>query len=397
MSRIAVRLVVVLLLTVAVVASIVAIQKMLPTKQRYPIAQVDPPLAPETPAPVVAAATAQARNAILFIADGMGSAHIEAARLTSAGWSGRLDMQKLPVRGSVTTRSANDVVTDSAAAATAIATGFKTDNGRIAVDPQGRKLRTILEAAESAGFVTGLVTTFDASDATPAAFGAHASSRDDRDSIASQLAAANIEIVMGSSAKHFIPVSRWGGRRTDGVDLLAEAEASGTVVARDLRSLRAANSLPVIGVFDENERPPLPDLVHESIRLFEASGRRFFLMVESEEVDSAAHDHDLGRTLSAVREFDQAVKVAAEWARRDGTTVIVVTSDHDTAGMQMIPSDSPKLLQVIWSTTEHTAQDVPLYAFGPGSESFAGFLDNTVIAPALARLLGIESELRRAP
>jgi alkaline phosphatase len=148
----------------------------------------------------------------------------------------------------------------------------------------------------------------------------------------------------------------------------------------------------LIGIFDENERPPLADLALDSLRLLEQTEQRFFLLLESEETDSATHDNDLGRTLSAVREVDQAVKVAVEWARNDGATIVVVTADHDTGGMQFIPSDSPKLIQVLWPTTHHTAQDVRLYAFGPGAEALGGFLDNTDIAPILVRLLGIGSE-----
>jgi len=391
MSRIAIRVLLALVVVAAIASSIIGILKKIPPKQRYPIAQVDAPLADEAPKRTIDAPVGIARNAILIIGDGMGPTAIEAARLASVGESGKLELQKLPVRGSVTTRSADSLVTDSAAAATAIATGVRTNEHMVALDPTGRKLRTILEAAEASGFVTGLVTTTDVSDATPAAFATHAKDRYDRDDIASQLITANVEILMGSNAKHFVPLTQWGGHRTDGRDLLAEAASSGTVVARNLQALRAASRLPLVAIFDESERPPLPDLALESLRLFEASGERFFLMIESEETDNATHDQDLGRTLTAVRELDQAVKVAVEWAKRDGSTVVIVTSDHDTGGLSIIPSDSPKLMHVIWATRSHTALDVELHAMGPGAEAFGGYIDNTDIAPALARVLGIES------
>lgn len=393
MSRIPVRLILALLFAAAVAATVVTFQKKLPKTQRYPIAQVDAPLADAPERRTIDAPAGVARNAILIIGDGMGTSIIEAARLTSTGENGLLEMQKLPARAMVTTRSANDIVTDSAAAATAIATGVKTNNRMVSIDPAGNRLRTILEAAETAGILTGLVTTTDASDATPAAFGAHVASRyEERPEIASQLVAADIEILMGSDVKHFAPLSA-GGRRSDGRNLLTEASSSGTTVVRDLPGLRATRSMPLIGIFEENDRPPLPDLALESLRLLQASGERFFLMIESEATDSAAHDKDLGRTLSAVRELDQAVTVAMEFARRDGSTIVIVTADHDTGGLTIVPSDSPKLLQVVWPTSAHTAEDVALYAFGPGTEAFAGSLDNTDITPILARLLGIEAEL----
>lgn len=394
MSKIAVRVLVTLLAIIAIASSVIAVLKMIPSKQRYPIASSDMQVSTTEISEPSDPPVEVARNVILILADGMGPSYVEAARLTSVGRNSQLEMQKLPVRGMVSTRSADDLVTDSAAAATAIATGVKTNNGSIAVDPEGKPLRTILEAAESAGFVTGLVTTTDVSDATPAAFAAHAESRRERDEIASQLVASGVEILMGSNAKHFVPVSHWGGRRTDGTDLLEKARADGTTVARKLGELRAAASLPVIAIFEENDRPPLPDLALESLRLLDTSDRRFFLMIESEQVDSAAHDNDLGRTLSAVREIDQTVKRVVDWAKEDGSTIVVVTADHDTGGMQFIPSDSSKYIHVIWPTSKHTAQDVNLYAFGPGVEAFDRFIDNTDIAPILARLLGIEFQAR---
>jgi alkaline phosphatase len=394
MSKIFTRLLLTLVVIAIVAAAVIRVMKMIPPHQRYPIAGADISLVPSAPQ-LDGVPEGVARNVILILGDGMGTSAIEAARLTSVGPSGRLEMQKLPVKGMVSTRSADSLVTDSAAAATAIATGVKTNIGMLGVDPEGKPLRTILEAAKASGFVTGVVTTFDASDATPAAFVAHSRSRRDRPEIAAQIVRAGIDIVMGSGVKHFAPVSLDGGRRGDGIDLLAEATSSGATVVRDLKALREAARLPVLGLFGEKSaRPPLPDLAHESLRLVEAAGKRFFLVIESEETDSAAHDNDLGRTLSAVREVDQTVRTVVDWARRDGATLVIVTADHDTGGLQIIPSESPKLLQVVWSTRRHTAQDVALYAFGPGAESFAGHFDNTDLAPIMARLLGIESAMR---
>ena len=113
------------------------------------------------------------RRIIVLIGDGMGPVHVETMRIVAEPFH----LARIPHRGNVATRSADNGVTDSAAAATAIATGFKTNNRMVSVDPNGRRLPTVLEQAASQGLATGVVTTTSFFDATPAAFTAHARSR----------------------------------------------------------------------------------------------------------------------------------------------------------------------------------------------------------------------------
>ena len=151
---------------------------------------------------------ASARNAIVLIGDGMGAAHRFAGQLLLAGRGGRLTMDRLPIVGQMATLSADpeSFVTDSAAAATAIATGVKTVNGAVSIDPDGRPRTTLLELAKRAGKATGLVTTCQVTDATPAAFGAHVVHRSDQSEVARQyLHQSGVDVVLGGGAAWWLP------------------------------------------------------------------------------------------------------------------------------------------------------------------------------------------------
>lgn len=143
------------------------------------------------------------KNVILLIGDGMGYAHVTAARLAQAK---KLNMDVIKTTGVMTTDSANSVVTDSAAAGTAMATGYKTNNGMISVTPDGKILKTILEAAREEGKATGLVSTTRITHATPAVFAAHVLDRDDEITIAGQMLKTNVDVLLGDLQKILLEV-----------------------------------------------------------------------------------------------------------------------------------------------------------------------------------------------
>lgn len=140
------------------------------------------------------------KGIILIIGDGMGAAHFTAARILRGN---EFQSGRLPVVGLVATRSANSIVTDSAASATAYSTGFKTNNRMISVDPSGNPLRTVLELAEANGMATGLVTTTRFWDATPAVFAAHARDRRETLSIIGQMLRSGADLIASSGLEFF--------------------------------------------------------------------------------------------------------------------------------------------------------------------------------------------------
>lgn len=335
------------------------------------------------------------RGVILFVGDGLGLANLAAARFALVGPDGRLAIERMPVTGLLATHPAGKLVPDSAATATALASGGKTTNGRIGTGPGGERLRTLAEVAHQSGFSTGLVTTAEIVDATPAAFAAHVDSREEREAIAAQLLDSGVDLLLGGGVRWFLPPEQPPGVRGDGADLLEVARRRGYHVVRSADELTAAKQLKVLGLFDFDLdfvrplEPALPAMASKALQLV-ASRPRFLLMIEHEGTDTLAHHHDFSRMAGAVRELDQAVAAVLEFAQRDGQVLVVVTADHDTGGLALRPGRSDDTMQLIWSTGSHTAVPVPLFAYGPGAIQLTGLRDNTEVPKILARLLGIE-------
>jgi sugar lactone lactonase YvrE len=159
-----------------------------------------------------------AQAIILFIGDGMGEAHRTAARWSAVGQSGALAMDRMPFVGWSRTASADNPVTDSAAAGTAIATGVKTNNGMIGQDPDDNPLTTILERAQAKGMAVGLVTTVQMAHATPASFAAHVPDRNMMAEIASQMVlTTEVDVLLGGGEDEFLPTTATGCFGSGGV------------------------------------------------------------------------------------------------------------------------------------------------------------------------------------
>jgi len=337
-----------------------------------------------------------AKNIILLIGDGMGNSTISAARIRKGGIAGSLHMDRMPVAGFVRTSAANALITDSAAAATAMATGFKTKNGMIGVLPDGKKALSILEAAMSKGLAAGLVATSSLTHATPASFGSHVASRRGEFAIAEGFLVNKIDILLGGGRGYFLPKSQEGGRRADERNLLGEAQAAGYTLCRTKEDLASAPRGKILGLFADvhmTNKPPEPTLADMTTAAIERLNERpagFFLLVEGSQIDWGAHDHDLEITLKQTLDFDEAVAAALIFAEKDGRTLVVVTSDHETGGLIINDGtmDGTKIT-VVWASQGHNGATVPLFAFGPGAASLAGFRENTDIPKTFARLLGI--------
>lgn len=286
------------------------------------------------------------RNVILFIADGGGPASFTLARnyLRESGTHEELALDAIKV-GSIRTYSANRLVTDSAAAATALASGIKTDNSAIAVDPLGRPVATLLEGAARRGMVTGLVATSRITHATPAAFSARVPHRDLEDLIAEQQLEGGIGLLFGGGRQHFLPPEE-RGRREDGRNLLEEAAARGFQIAGTREEFDRLDAVPIIALFamdhmayeidrDASLEPSLAEMTEKAIELLGRNTEGFFLMVEGARIDHAGHANDPASLLHEVLAFDQAVAAALEFARRNGETLVVATADHETGGLSI--------------------------------------------------------------
>ncbi|MFV2045073.1 MAG: alkaline phosphatase [Anaerolineales bacterium] len=346
---------------------------------------------------------------ILFIGDGMGPAQRTGARWQSVGQSGQLAMETLSVSGWSSTASADSGITDSAAAGTAIATGVKTNNGRIAVDPLANELTTILELAKARGMSVGLVTTTQMAHATPAAFAAHVPDRNKMTEIAAQMLGTGVDVLLGSGEDEFLPSTESGcypepGERTDGRNLISEAATAGYTYVCDetgLNTVDPNSTTRLLGLFaDEGmSRPFAPDLAamtQKAIDILSRDPDGFFLMVEGGQIDWAGHINDAANAIGDTIDSDAAVAIGEAFASSNSDVLIIVTADHETGGMDVgltssglpgedgpfwMPDGTP--FYVNWATLGHTASDVPTRAEGPWSDLLAGTNENTRIIEAM--------------
>jgi len=332
------------------------------------------------------------RNIILLIGDGMGIGHITAARCAGPGRDGRLAIDTMPVTGLALTHSANALVTDSAAGGTALATGVKTSNGTISQTPDGKPLKSILEIARDMGKSTGIVSTKFITDATPAVFVAHASKRSQREDIAAQMVASGVDVILGGGKQDFLPKSA-GGTRSDDRNLLDEAKKLGFDVFDTADAMSASTSDRILGLFapssmtSERPEPTIAEMTAKAISILARNQKGFFLMSEGAKIDSEAHANNAAGVVRELLIFDDAVKAALEFAKKDGSTLVVVTADHDTGAMSVQePNEKNPKFTAGWVSGGHSGNMVAVYAFGPGAQAFTGTHDNTEIPRIMANL-----------
>jgi len=326
---------------------------------------------------------------------GIGAVSAASQLLTPPGVP--LAMERAPVTGLMHTWAANILATDSAAAATAMATGHKTDKGVVGLLPNGRAARTLFEAAHEAGFATAVVTTSALADATPGGFLAHVSSRDDYDQVLSQVLDSETDILIGGD---------WSGkpkawRQPAYRDVVENAEeralGRGRPVLRTWSDVETAHP-PLIALLPPRPEmplhhgPPLAEMAGRALAALDETGRPFVILIESEVTDEAAHSNDMAELLVAMRELDETVALVLDRiASRDDTLVLVV-ADHETGGPHLLEGeyDDGKAI-VRWAHEYHSSQLVPIFAFGPGSDAFSGVFDNTGFGVRVADLLGLEN------
>ncbi|HET6629562.1 MAG TPA: alkaline phosphatase [Woeseiaceae bacterium] len=318
---------------------------------------------------------------VLIVGDGMGSAHFTLARILRGD---RYRIGELPNTGLVATAAADSLVTDSAAAATAYATGIKTNDGYLGVDPSGAPHSTVLEAAEQRGLATGLVTTARFGDATPAAFAAHVENRGNFAVIAGQMLASGADILASTGLELF---------GTDGVPTLEQfASGSAYQVVRTGAAVAHAGAGPVLAVLPsgkldaESPEMPLHELALWALERLSGDPDGFFLLVEHEGTDTASHRNNQAALEKDLVALDQTVGTVADFARARGGILVIVVGDHETGGMQVGGTrDAP---EAIWRDDYHSGEAVPIFSMGPGADAFTGFLDNTDVGRALLALVG---------
>ena len=295
----------------------------------------------------------------VFIGDGMSTPQrLMAEDFSKRTGRGELAMNHLARRTETATKSANKVVTDSAAAATAIACGEKTDNGMLGMRPDGTRIESVAAVAKKAGRKVGIVTTVTIVHATPAGFYAHNRSRGDSRAIAMDLVKSGFDYFAGGGIGgwtqpkggyfdtngNFVKLEE-GSEAVPGIDPYSLWQTNGyTFVKDDLAAFKALKpGRPVWCVFGESgmdyaldrdgSQPTLAEIVEKGVELLDGPDG-FFLMCEGGKVDYAGHANDAGGSVAEQLSLDDAVKVATRFAKaHPGETLIVTTGDHETGGL----------------------------------------------------------------
>ncbi|MFQ6611067.1 MAG: alkaline phosphatase, partial [Fidelibacterota bacterium] len=285
--------------------------------------------------------------------------------------------------GIVTTQPSNgDIkVTDSAAGGTALATGYKTYNGAISVDQNHQPLKTVVEWAEEYGMATGLVATSTISHATPASFGAHVDSRQKEAEISRQLAESSIDVLFGGGSKYWNP------------DLFDEVRKSGGQVISDI-SETVDRDRRVVGLFSSEgmptanggRSPSTLQMAKKAIEIIEKDPDGFFIMIEESQVDWGGHSQSADYIFGEMKSLNRVVNFCLDYQRSHPDVLVVLTSDHETGGCAVNDGENGEL-EIQFTDDHHTANFVPVWASGPGSQAFDAFQDNTEIGKTLIRYI----------
>lgn len=231
-------------------------------------------------------------------------------------------------------------VTDSAAGGTAFATGHKTYNGAISVDNNKKALKSVLEQAKEQGKSTGLVTTAELTDATPAVYASHVDSRDKKDEIAQQFyndkinGQHKVDVLLGGGSKYF-------GKENGNLD--KKFKKDGYDLVSNKTQLLNSQSDKVLGTFSEKDmplqidapskNPLLVDMEQSALSKLDKNNKGFFLMVEGASIDKAAHPNDVTGVMSEMGGFEKAFQNSIDYAKTNKDTLVVATADHSTGGM----------------------------------------------------------------
>lgn len=339
----------------------------------------------------------EVKNIILMIGDGMGLAQVTSLMIDNEYQP--INIERATVGGFVKTYSANNRVTDSAASATTYATGHKTNNSYLSVDTLGSPLSTILEKAEERGMATGLVASIYIQHATPAAFYAHNTDRGQNRQIALDLVGSGVDVAIGGGMRYLTKENL-----DDGRDLRGELERKGYIMADSLGGLDNVSEGNAMALVDMDiplvaqGRDPqyLPAATAKALEILtnNSKGNGFFLMVEGSHIDHACHANDAKSMIPEVRDFDNAVGVALDYAEAHPGTLVIILADHETGGLS-IPSGNADFLRAEsgiefnWGTGGHSAVMVPLFAYGPRAEYFSGVLENDEVGRRMQKVLGL--------
>jgi len=326
------------------------------------------------------------KNIILCIGDGMGLSQLYA---TYSANKGQLNIFQMLNMGFSVTYSADAYITDSAAGATAFASGQKTNDRAIGVDADGKPLRSLADYSADAGKKTADIAVCELTDATPAAFYAHDAERSHAAAIASQIVSSPVDIFLGSGYNDFL-------RPLNGVTPIDKMKQRGYAIVRNFDDFLNTPATKILALMDDSVTRPkmagrgnyLPLALKKVTQTFKNAPNGFFMMIEGSQIDHGGHANNLKQVITENSDFDRMVGDALRFADEDGETLVIVTADHETGGLTLLDGNIGK--GYVWgdfSTNDHTGTPVPIFAYGPHSLDFRGVFNNTEIFNKLKALI----------
>lgn len=310
------------------------------------------------------------KNIILLIGDGNGLAQISAGLFANGG---ELNLSQLKNMGLIKTQAADDFTTDSAAGATAFATGQKTNNRALGVSPNGSVLANLPEILAEYQFTSGIITTDQVTGATPASFFAHHLERDDSDQIAAYLPSSKLDLFIGGGKKAFenqlTKLKSSGFELVDGMDQLKTSKAG------RVGFFSAEGSIPSM----ENGRGDfLSQSALGATAFLKNKNQPIFLMIESAMIDSGGHSNSTSTIVTEMLDFDQTIGEMVRFADENPGTLVIITADHETGGVS-IPQGNIQTgeVELAFHSDDHTGILVPVFAYGAHSDEFRGIYENS--------------------
>lgn len=375
-----------------------------------------------------------AENAILFIGDGFGPSVVNATRTHFYGKSGSLNIDNFPYTARVKTYAVKDIVTDSAAAATAMSTGVKTRNGVLGKDEAMKNVENIFEKAVKANKMVGIVTTTHIFHATPAGFFAHAQHRNNYEEMGRDIQTTPVHLIFGGGKEVLAPYKEklLQQKHVKVFENLAEISTCPTLKnsAGEIKKIVGVfydDHVPYVYERTEKDKINLINMTEKAISCLAKAPNGFILMVEGGRIDHALHKRKIINALFEAKEFDDTIGSTLSQLKKLkklDKTLILSTADHDTGGLSINApvtdelglfhkaegklvinqtqhySKKGRIFPVLKLNTDdprgnevdagHTAVDVDLFAMGPGAETVRGTMENTNIPHILMQALGLK-------
>lgn len=323
------------------------------------------------------------RNIILIIGDGTGLAQWYTGYTANKG---QLNVFNCRYTGLSKTSSHDSYITDSAPGSTAFASGEKTNNRFVGVDHTGKALTLLPVLLAARNKQTGIITSGDITDATPADFYAHRSARDSAGGILEDLAAAPVQLLLGAGNSELPAytalLQQRGYHITHSLDSLPASGTQRHIVADSIAGLS----------MQKGRGPWLSNAFDKATRLLQQNKAGFLLVLEGAQVDYGGHANNIGYIAEEVKDLDKVIGKAMAFADANPETLVIVTADHETGGLSLLDGDIAKgYVSGHFSTNDHTAIPVPVFAYGPRAQLFTGVYENTAVFAKILEALGMKA------